>query len=171
MAAALRRNISGNFQPHSEHFPLQLRHKNPRYHQQHRLSLCNQNYNAKSKHVPKKNPVCLVIFTIQPLYIANNHSMGRIRHPNSAPMYGFALFVKQGQSHQKFNTAILEHCSKAHFSSADWVATSFFNPQKPQKKPNLHLNFVCNCGFVMVFALQPARLDGAFVANPNYFLL
>ena len=95
MAAALRRNLPFNLQPHPEHFPLQLRHKNPRYHQQHRLSICNQNNNAKPKHTQKKNPIRMAISIIQPFYTANDYCLGRIRHLNRSFMRSLNLFFKQ----------------------------------------------------------------------------
>ena len=47
----------------------------------------------------------------------------------------------------------------------------FSTPNNRRKTPALHSNFNRRCGCPVVFALQPAQLDGAFITQSDNFLL
>jgi hypothetical protein len=95
----------------------------------------------------------MALFAVQPLHTANNNRLGPIRHSYSASMCSLALLFEQRQDCKELNSAVIEHCFKAHFPAFDWVATSFFHIPQPPKKPNLHLNYDCLGCWVGGFAL------------------
>ncbi len=70
---------------------------------------------------PKRITVCMAFSALQPLHAPNNGCLGRIRHPDSAPMRRLALSAEQRQDNQKLNPAFPKHCSKTHFAASDWA--------------------------------------------------